>query len=258
MDQDHLTFLGTGTSQGVPVIACDCPVCRSIDFRDKRLRSSVLFHINGKNIAVDTGPDFRQQMLSNRVKQLDAVIYTHAHKDHTAGMDDVRSFNFKQQRDMPLFAEPPVVGHLKKAFDYAFAEKKYPGVPKVKVNEINHTKPFWAEGIQIQPIRALHYKLPVLGFRIKNTAYLTDANHIDEQELEKLQGLETFVVNGLQKKPHISHFTLQEAIELSQNIKAKKTYITHISHHLGKHHDVSAELPDNVQLAYDNLRIPLL
>lgn len=251
-----LTFLGTGTSQGVPVITCDCEVCRSIDFRDKRLRTSVLFHVNGKNIVIDTGPDFRQQMLRERVGHLDAVFFTHEHKDHTAGLDDVRSFNFRQKMDMPIYAEPRVIDQLKREYAYIFAEKKYPGIPQVAIHEID-ASPFQLEDIPVTPIRGMHYKLPVLGFRIGDLTYLTDVNQVEEKERAKIRGSKVLIVNALQKEPHISHFTLEEALEFVDDIQPEKAFFTHISHKLGTHRDVEKALPEHVFLAYDGLKINL-
>lgn len=251
-----ITFLGTGTSQGVPVIACACQVCKSLDFRDKRLRTSILIEIEGVNLVVDTGPDFRQQMLRERVTHLDAVIYTHEHKDHTAGLDDVRSFNFAQKKDMPVYGEPRVLAQLKQEFAYAFTEKKYPGVPQIQLNEIDAT-PFEIEGIAIIPIRATHYKLPVLGFRIGDFTYLTDANFIDEANLEKMKGSKVLVLNGLQHEPHISHFTLEEAVAVADQLGIEKAYFTHISHKLGLHKAEQEKLSENRLLAYDGLSLNL-
>ena len=249
-----VTFLGTGTSQGVPVIACDCPVCMSVDFRDKRLRSSVLIESEDLSIVIDTGPDFRQQMLRERVKRLDAVLFTHAHKDHTAGMDDIRSFNFRQRKDMPVYATDPVLEQLKNEFSYVFQEVKYPGVPQVETHHIK-AESFCINGTEIIPVEVMHYKLPVLGFRIGDFTYITDMKTISEQELSKLEGTRHLVLNALQKDPHISHLTLEEAISLSEKISAEKTYFTHISHKLGIHDVINKELPDGMQLAYDGLKI---
>lgn len=247
-----LTFLGTGTSQGIPVIACDCEVCRSVDFHDQRLRSSVLVEKQGTSILIDTGPDFRQQMLTSRVKSLDAVLYTHEHKDHTAGLDDIRSFNFKQKIDMPLYGRPSVLAQLKKDYAYMFAESKYPGVASVTLNDIEN-KPFNIGNIEIQPIEVMHHKLPVYGYRFADIAYITDAKTISSTEKEKLRGLDVLVINALQKKPHISHFTLEEALELVADINPKRAFFTHLSHYMGLHKDVQGELPENVYLAYDGL-----
>ena len=251
-----VTFLGTGTSQGIPVIACTCSVCQSVDYRDKRLRTSVFVEVDQKKIVVDTGPDFRQQMLRENVSQLDAVLFTHEHKDHVAGLDDVRSFNFYQQKDMPVYGSESVLNALKREFAYAFAPVKYPGVPQIDLNEIKNELQI-IEGIEILPIQVMHYKMPVFGYRIKDFVYITDANFISDEEKEKMKGAKVLVVNALQKEDHISHFTLAQALELVEELKPEKAYFTHFSHRLGKHADISLELPDNVELAYDGLRIEL-
>lgn len=251
-----ITFLGTGTSQGVPVIGCECEVCRSIDYRDNRLRSSVLIETNDKTIVIDTGPDFRQQMLRERVRQLDAVVYTHQHKDHTAGMDDVRGFNFIQKTEIPIYARQDVLNQLQQEFEYVFSSSKYPGVPQIKVNEIKN-QPFDIGEVTLTPVEVMHHKLSVFGYRVHNFTYITDANFISDQEIEKIKGSEVVVLNALRKTTHISHFSLEEAIEMSKKLEAEKTYLTHISHGLGKHRDVSKELPDNVELAYDGLKLTL-
>lgn len=251
-----ITFLGTGTSQGVPVIACDCEVCLSTDKHDKRLRTSVLVEVDGKVIVIDSGPDFRYQMLRACVKHLDAVVFTHEHKDHTAGLDDIRAFNFKQQAAMDVYATPRVQDALKREFAYIFAEFKYPGIPQLNLHTIGLT-PFNIGPVQITPIEVMHYKLPVLGFRIKDFTYLTDAKTITPAEVEKIKGTKVLVINALQKEPHISHFTFDEAIAFARQIGAETTYFTHISHRLGKHADVSQELPEGIMLAYDGLKIEL-
>ena len=249
-----VTFLGTGTSQGVPVIGCECPVCRSIDFQDKRLRCSIHIEIDDLSLIVDTGPDFRQQVLRERIKKLDAVLYTHAHKDHTAGMDDIRSFNFLQRKDMPIYGRKEVLDQLKQEFAYVFAQKKYPGIPQVEVKEMVNA-PFQIENTLITPIEVMHYKLPVFGFRINDFTYITDANYIADEEMEKIKGSKYLVINALQKEPHISHFTLEEALEVIDKIQPERAFLTHISHKLGKHRDVSAELPDHVEIAFDGLKV---
>ncbi|CAD5299310.1 MULTISPECIES: MBL fold metallo-hydrolase [unclassified Imperialibacter] len=251
-----LTFLGTGTSQGVPVIACNCEVCQSVDFHDKRLRSSVHIEVDGLSLVIDTGPDFRQQMLRERIKRLDAVIFTHEHKDHTAGLDDIRSFNFLQQMDMPVYASTAVITQLKREFSYIFADHKYPGVPLVDVKLLDGN-PFIIGQTTITPINVMHFKLPVFGFRIGDFTYITDANYISDEEKEKIKGSKVLVLNALQKAPHISHFTLDEAVALAQELKADQTYFTHISHKLGTHTDVSAQLPENIYLAYDGQQLTL-
>ena len=251
-----VTFLGTGTSQGVPVIGCDCDVCRSLDFRDKRLRVSIHLQINNKSIIVDSGPDFRQQVLRERIKRLDALLYTHEHKDHTSGMDDIRAYNFMQHIDMPLYAEQRVINQIKQEFAYIFSGHNYPGIPRVNLYPITE-EPFQVEGVAVIPIQVMHYKLPVLGFRFGNFTYITDANYISEEEKAKIAGSEVIVLNALRKEPHISHFSLSEAIALLTELKPKKAYLTHISHLLGLHREVEMELPDFISLAYDGLKIEL-
>jgi len=250
----QVIFLGTGTSQGVPVIACPCAVCASSDPHDKRLRCSALLQIDGKNILIDSGPDFRQQMLRAGITRLDAILFTHGHKDHTAGLDDVRAYNYVMQRPMDIYAEEQVREVLRQEFAYVFAEDKYPGVPELNMHAIDET-PFAIDQITVIPIRAMHMKLPVLGFRIGRMAYLTDANSINETEKEKLRGLDCFVVNGLRLKPHVSHFSLKEALALIDDLKPKQAYITHISHQMGFHRQVQKTLPPNVFLAYDELEV---
>ncbi|MDF9797698.1 phosphoribosyl 1,2-cyclic phosphate phosphodiesterase [Catalinimonas alkaloidigena] len=252
----RVTFLGTGTSQGVPVINCQCKVCSSLDYRDKRLRSSVHIEVDDKSFIIDSGPDFRQQVLSNQITKLDALIFTHQHKDHIAGMDDVRGFNFTQQKDMPVYASSQVIRQLKQEFAYVFVNDKYPGVPRVVVNEIQN-QPFIAEGVTFTPIEVLHYKLPVFGYRIGNFTYITDAKTIAEEEKEKLFGTEVLVLNALQHKQHISHFTLEESLALIEEINPRRAFLTHISHNLGMHQEVSRMLPLGVQLAYDSLSIEI-
>lgn len=247
-----VTFLGTGTSQGVPVIGCKCAVCRSLDSRDNRLRSSVLVQTEHVHLVIDTGPDFRQQMLRAEVERLDAVLYTHAHKDHIAGMDDIRAFNFLQKKPMDLYATPEVQDALRREFHYVFTDFKYPGVPQIELLTLENS-PFELQGEQIIPLEVMHYKLPVLGFRIRDFVYITDANFIAESELEKVKGADTVVLNALRRETHISHFTLDEAVALAKKIGARQTYFTHISHQLGLHTDVNKELPAGMALAYDGL-----
>ena len=249
-------FLGTGTSQGVPVIGCRCEVCTSLDYRNLRLRTSIHLEINGLSIVIDTGPDFRAQMLRASISKLDAVLYTHEHKDHTAGLDDIRPFNFLQQKDIPIFGKAQVLEQIQQEFSYIFSGKKYPGIPMVEMIEIQDS-PFQLEGIQIIPIPVLHYKLPVLGFRIGDFTYITDANFIPEESIELIRNSEILVLNALQREPHISHFTLDEAISVATRIDAKQTYFTHISHKLGLHAEVEQELPEGISLAYDGLEVTL-
>lgn len=252
----EVTFLGTGTSQGVPMIGCQCEVCTSKDPKDRRLRSSVLVSVDGINIMIDTTPDFRYQMLRAGITQLDAVLYTHEHKDHTGGMDDIRAFNYLTKRPVEIYCEPRVEKILRKDYDYAFASDRYPGVPEIKINTIRE-EPFEIRGVKIIPIRGHHHNLPVLGFRIGTFCYLTDMNSIDESQIDKLVGLDVLVINALRRKSHISHFTLEQALDLIQIIQPRRAYLTHISHQLGLYEEVSATLPDNVELAYDKLQIKI-
>jgi phosphoribosyl 1,2-cyclic phosphate phosphodiesterase len=247
-----VTFLGTGTSQGVPVIACDCEVCTSTDKHDKRLRTSILIQSNDKTIVVDSGPDFRYQMLRANVKHLDAIVFTHEHKDHIAGMDDIRGFNFKQRGPVDVYADTRVQQALRREFSYIFADKSYPGLPQIKLHSID-LNPFNIGSVHFIPIEVMHYKLPVLGFRINDFTYITDAKTVSDVEKEKIYGSKTLVINALQKEMHISHLTLDEAISFARDINAEKTYFTHISHRLGKHADIARELPAGIELAYDGL-----
>lgn len=249
-----VTFLGTGTSQGIPVIACNCEVCLSEDKKDKRLRTSVFIEVQNQTFVIDTGPDFRQQMLRENIQKLDAVLFTHEHKDHIAGLDDVRAFNFKQKKDMEIYATDNVIKALKREFYYAFETEKYPGVPQLHINQIENEN-FEIGGVNIIPIEVMHYKMQVFGFRINNFAYITDAKTIPEAELQKLKDLDVLVLNALRKTEHISHLNLEEAIEWAKRIKPQKTYFTHISHLMGKHNDVSVELPQNIEIAYDGLKL---
>ena len=251
-----ITLLGTGTSAGVPLIGCQCAVCRSVDFRDKRLRSSVHIAVDGRSFVIDTGPDFRQQMLRLNLRHLDAVLFTHEHKDHTAGLDEVRAFNFRSGEDMPIYGRPSVLEQLQREFAYIFAEHRYPGIPRVQLNPIRNT-PFELLGVPITPIELMHHKLPVFGFRIGDFSYLTDVNYISEPELDKVMGSRVVVLDALQREPHISHFTLDQAVALAQRIGAEQTYFTHISHKLGLHREVEAELPPSIRLGYDGLQIRL-
>jgi phosphoribosyl 1,2-cyclic phosphate phosphodiesterase len=248
-----VTFLGTGTSQGVPVIGCQCQVCSSENPKDKRLRSSIFIETETANIVIDTGADFRQQMLREKVRKLDAVLFTHEHKDHTAGLDDIRPFNFLQKKNMPLYGTKKVLGQIQQEFAYIFAEKRYPGIPQVELHEISKEKSFCVEQTKITPIEVFHYRLPVLGFRIENFTYITDANYIASEEMAKIYGSKILVINALQREKHISHYNLEEAIAVAQHIGAEMTYFTHISHKMGLHDEVSKELPENIKIAYDGL-----
>lgn len=249
-----VTFLGTGTSQGIPVIGCSCAVCSSLDFRDKRLRTSIHIGVDELSLVVDTGPDFRQQMLREKITSLDAVLFTHEHKDHTAGLDDIRPFNFRQKKDMPVFGRQQVIDQLKTEFAYAFGDKKYPGVPQILTNVITN-EPFMINETVVNPVEVFHYQLPVFGFRIGGFSYITDASFISPEEKEKIRNSDVLVLNSLQKEDHISHFNLQEALEIIEELRPGQAYLTHISHKLGLHETISAELPENVKLAYDGLKI---
>jgi phosphoribosyl 1,2-cyclic phosphate phosphodiesterase len=249
-----ITFLGTGTSSGVPMISCGCEVCTSPDKKDNRLRSSILVESATTSLVIDTTPDFRYQMLRADVKKLDAVLFTHPHKDHIAGLDDVRAFNYFQQKPMELYANSLTEEAIKREFAYAFSDKKYPGIPNLSLNTIDE-KPFVVGDIPVIPILVWHLKMPVLGFRFGRFTYITDANRIDDEEKEKIKGSEIIVLNALRKESHISHFTLDEAIAMTQELGAATGYFTHISHQLGRHETVTAELPDGIKLAHDSLVI---
>lgn len=251
----QITFLGTGTSQGVPIIGCECAVCVSDNPKDNRLRSSVMIETQGKRFVIDSGPDFRQQMLRAKVKNLDGVIFTHEHKDHLAGLDEVRAFNFiNKGKAVPIYATEQVQRAIRREFAYIFETPEYPGIPKIDIHTIT-SAPFNAQGVVFTPIEVFHHKLPVLGFRIGGFVYITDANRIEEREREKIRGADIIVLNALRREAHISHFTLQEAIELIADLKPKMAYLTHLSHQMGKHEDVNGELPENIRLTYDGLQI---
>ena len=247
-----ITFLGSGTSSGVPMIACDCVVCTSSDPRDNRLRSSILVESDQTTIVVDTTPDFRYQMLRQKVKHLDAVLFTHPHKDHIAGLDDVRAFNYFQEQPMQVYANPMTIDALMREFAYAFADKKYPGVPNLELNTIG-LEPFMIGDIPVTPVQVWHMKMPVYGFRFGSFTYITDANRIDESEKEKVWGSRVIVVNALRKERHISHYNLDEAIALVEELRVPKAYFTHISHQLGLHEEVESRLPEGMHLGYDGL-----
>ena len=251
-----ITLLGTGTSQGVPVIACHCDVCTSENFKDKRLRSSVMIEVDNQIVVIDTGPDFRQQMLREKVENVDAILFTHHHKDHVAGMDDIRAFNYRWKKDMELYCTNLTEVALRKEFPYVFSKEKYPGVPEVKINIIQN-KPFKIQNTIITPIEAQHYMMPIFGFRIKNFVYLTDVSAISDQEKEKMKGADLIILDALRKKKHISHFNLEQALVLLQELKPKKALLTHISHYMGLHDNVNKSLPDNIQLAYDGQKLIL-
>jgi len=251
-----VTVLGSGTSQGVPVIACSCEVCKSTDAFNKRLRVSIHIEVGAKSLVIDSGPDFRQQMLREDIRRVDAVLYTHQHKDHTAGMDDLRSYNFIQNEDIPIYARSSVLEQLKQEFAYVFVQKenKYPGVLNVEPFVLEN-EPFRIGEVEIIPIDVLHYKLPVFGFRILDFTYVTDVSFISEEEMQKIKGSKYLIIGALQKESHISHYSLSQAIDVIQEIKPEKAFITHISHRMGLHKQVEAELPENIHLAYDGLKL---
>jgi phosphoribosyl 1,2-cyclic phosphate phosphodiesterase len=249
-----ITFLGTGTSSGVPMIACECAVCTSPDKKDKRLRSSIMVESENTRFVVDTTPDFRYQMLREKVKHLDAVLFTHPHKDHIAGLDDVRAFNFFQEQAMQVYANQMTIDALMREFAYAFADKKYPGVPNLELNTIT-LEPFSIGDIEVIPVEVWHMKMPVYGFRFGDFTYITDANRIDENEKEKIRGSKILVVNALRKEKHISHYNLDEAVELVHELKVPVAYFTHISHQLGTHQEIENRLPEGIHLGYDGLVI---
>lgn len=249
-----LTFLGTGTSQGVPVVACHCGVCRSGDSRDVRLRTSALLTCGDVKLLFDIGPDFRQQMLRHDVSHLDAILITHAHRDHVAGLDDIRSFNYVQHKKMDIYLNSVAANVLRRDYHYIFMPHEYPGLPEADLHEVE-SQPFEAAGIAVQPIGVMHKDMPVLGYRIGKLAYITDANYISPEEMDKLNGVDVLVINALRKEKHFSHFCLPEALEVIEKVAPREAYITHISHEMGLHAEVERELPAGVRLAYDNLTV---
>lgn len=251
-----VTFLGTGTSQGVPILCCECAVCRSQDPRDKRLRSSILVQSSQANIVIDSGPDFRQQLLRKGLKTLDAVVFTHEHKDHIAGLDEVKAFNFFNHMRMPVYASERVQQAIRREFAYIFADEKYPGVPEIDLYTVRD-EPFIIREIGFTPIEVMHYKLPVKGYRIKDFTYITDANYIAPEEKDKIRGSKVIVLNALRREEHISHYTLGEAVSLLEELAPEKAYLTHLSHQMGLHEAVSKELPGFIEIAYDGLEIEI-
>lgn len=251
-----LSFLGTGSSLGIPIIGCDCPVCTSDDPRDKRLRSSILIQNGNKSILIDAGPDFRYQMLREKIKSLEAILLTHEHKDHIAGLDDIRSFNYLSGGPMDIYAERRVLDAIHKSYSYVFEENKYPGIPQMNLLPIDDEQ-FIVNGFEIVPVKLLHHKLPVFGFRINDLSYISDASYIAEEEKEKIKGTKVLVINALRKTRHISHFCLEESLSFIKEIKPKKAYLTHMGHLIGKHADLQKELPENVYPAYDGLKITI-
>ncbi|MBN2745788.1 MAG: MBL fold metallo-hydrolase [Bacteroidales bacterium] len=249
-----LTFLGTGTSQGVPVIGCSCPVCKSTDPKDNRLRTSVLIEAKDFNFTIDAGPDFRYQMLREKVSKLDAILVTHGHKDHVGGMDDIRAFNFLQKKPMTVFADQYALESIKKEFFYAFEDDKYPDVPNMNLCQVDYT-PIRFKQLEIIPIPVMHAQLPVTGYRINDLSYITDANYISPESMSLLKGTEILIINALRYKKHISHFNLDEALEVHSLLNPKTTYLTHISHMFDTHENILKKLPRNVYPAYDGLKI---
>jgi len=252
-----ITFLGTGTSQGVPVIACPCAVCQSTDPKDNRLRTSILIETDDKTIVVDSGPDFRYQLLREGVKNLDAVLFTHEHKDHIAGLDDIRPFNYLLHKVIDVYATDRVQTALKREFYYIFAETRYHGLPQINLHSVVNGEEFKIGNSNIIPFEVMHHLLPITGYRIGDFTYITDAKTISETSFEKIKGTKILVINALQKEPHISHFTLNEAIVFAQKVGAEATYLTHISHNLGLHKKVELDLPVGIKLAFDGLKIEL-
>lgn len=251
-----VTFLGTGTSQGVPMIGCSCDVCTSGDPRDKRLRTAVWIQAGDASMVIDTGPDFRYQALRAQIPRLDAILYTHGHKDHTAGMDDIRAYNYWQKEAIDIFASEETQEVLRREFQYVFSGPRYPGIPEVNVHTID-TEPFTVRGVDILPVKVLHYRMEVLGFRIGDFTYITDANYLPESAWQQIKGSRVLVLNALRHEKHISHFTLAEALEIIDEVKPERAYLTHISHQLGRHEEISRMLPPHVFLATDGLRLEL-
>ncbi len=252
----QITFLGTGTSQGVPVIGCDCEVCRSGDPRDKRFRTALMVEKGNDRVIIDTGPDFRQQMLVHNVKKISGVLITHEHNDHIAGLDDLRSFNFVSRQPVHIWAELRVVNVIHQQFPYVFADNKYPGAPEITLHTMTLV-PFKIGDLKIEPIRLYHYKLPVLGFKIGKMAFLTDVSHIPPEEMKKLHNLDLLIIDALRIKPHRSHFNLEQACGIISELKPKQAKFIHISHYLGKHNDVKKQVLNNIEPAYDGLTINL-
>jgi len=251
-----ITFLGTGTSSGVPMIGCDCSVCTSVNPNDKRLRSSVLIQSEQTSLVVDTTPDFRYQMLRINNRRLDAVVYTHPHKDHLAGLDDIRAYNYFNKKPMDIYANTLTEEALRRDYYYAFSDTRYPGVPELNLITIDQ-QPFFVGDIPVLPIEVWHYKMPVFGFRFGDFTYITDANRIEESEKEKIRGSKILVLNALRKENHLSHFTLDEAVALAKELNIPQVYFTHISHQLGLHETINRELPSHMQLAFDGLQLQL-
>ena len=253
----QVTLLGTGTSQGIPIIGCHCPVCTSDDERDKRLRTAALVEVDGLNILIDAGTDLRQQLLRSGTTRLDAVLLTHEHKDHTAGLDDVRPINFLMKETLNIYGLGRVLKAIHREYEYAFRTVKYPGVPTLALNPIK-PEPFMIKHVEVTPIRVRHMALPILGYRIHNFAYITDASYISNTELKKLKGLDTLVINALRKEEHYSHFNLAQALNVIEQLQPRQAFLTHISHEMGLYADVAPTLPENVFLGIDNQTINIL
>ena len=249
-----ITFLGTGTSQGIPVIACSCPVCKSTNPKDKRLRCSLKIDYKDKCFVIDAGPDFRQQMLRSQTPKVDALLITHEHRDHIGGLDEVRSYNFKHRMDMPVYAELRTIQIIRQSFSYIF-DNDYPGLPRVQLGVISPGIPFQTNGASFTPLRVLHGKLPIIGYRLGNFAYLTDVRTLPDETIQALVGVDTLVISALHHKPHHSHNTLLEALEWIKIINPKQSYLIHMSHDMGFHDEVQQQLPDNIYLAYDGLQV---
>ena len=254
----RLTFLGTGTSQGVPVIACGCAVCQSQDKHDRHLRTSALVETDeGKNILIDIGPDFREQMLREKVSHLDSILITHAHRDHVGGLDDIRSFNYVQHCKMEIFCNHEARTAIERDYHYIFAYHEFPGLPEANLHEVSGDEPFEAAGVEVMPVKAMHKDLPILGYRIGKLGYITDANHIEPRELDKLRGVDVLVINALRKTKHFSHFCLEEALGVIKEVKPNRAYITHVSHEMGLYAEVNGELPEGVQIACDGEKVTI-
>jgi phosphoribosyl 1,2-cyclic phosphate phosphodiesterase len=249
-----ITFLGTGTSQGVPIIACNCNVCNSTDERDKRLRTSLMIEDQGKVFVIDAGPDFRQQLLREKVQRLDAVIFTHEHKDHIAGLDDVRAFNYKTGKAVDIYASYAVQEAIRRDFHYVFSGEKYPGIPEINLFDISNEDFFIGETC-FKPVNVWHHKMPVKAFRFGDFTYITDANRIEEEELNKIRGSRFIAINALRKEKHISHYTLSESIALMEELKPERAFFIHLSHQMGRHQDIQNEVPDFISIAHDGLKV---
>ena len=254
--QIEITFLGTGTSTGVPVVACDCKVCTSPDMRDRRLRTSAMLKINDHNFVIDCGPDFRYQMIREKVEDITAILFTHGHRDHIAGLDDVRAFNYVLNKTVDIYATQRVIDSINKEFPYILKEKRFFGAPQLHFHTIEN-EPFAINGVEFTPIEVMHHKMPVFGFRVNDFTYITDASFISDEEKQKIAGSKVLVINALRKSSHISHFSLEEALRVVDEVKPEAAYITHLSHFMGLHDDVEQALPANVFIAYDGLRVKM-